>query len=190
MARLMNDLTLDRLLECNLTAQAAFVVLGDLEAALRGTPDTALPPQASRRGGRRRGGVAARVPCCSAACCSRACCENAVVYCQALVQMSQPKTSTNTAVAPCCRYGAALAKRCCSRTTPLLCTSFCSRPLMPRGMQLSWGPHLPGCPRRAARRPQTRRALCRAGRATPPGSSSSESAGGWQQQQVCTQLLD
>jgi hypothetical protein len=52
MARLMNDLTLDRLLECNLTAQAAFVVLGDLEAALRGTPDTALPPQASRRGGR------------------------------------------------------------------------------------------------------------------------------------------
>jgi hypothetical protein len=48
MARLMNDLTLDRLLECNLTAQAAFVVLGDLEAALRGTPDTALPPQASQ----------------------------------------------------------------------------------------------------------------------------------------------
>ena len=190
MARLLECLTLDKILECNLTAQAAFAVLGDLEAALRGTPDTALPPQASRQGGRRAVGGAAAGGGTGSVLLRGVFLSQGNPGIVELELFNGPLTMSKiTAVAPPCRSGAASAKRCCSQTTPLPCTSCSFKPPMPGGTQRSWARHQPGCPRHAARRPPMRRASWRAGRATPPGSSSSASPVVGQQHQACMQLL-
>ena len=51
----LRAVTLDRLLECELNAQEAFLVLRTLEEALRGAPDTVQAPVVSSSVGGQKG---------------------------------------------------------------------------------------------------------------------------------------